>query len=140
MRLHGRLVFLPIGVVLRLGDHGAVVHPVRSLPTLHPKGAGTLPVPYLVVSITPRPIGIAHRFIGGPCPPALLCVLVFIFLLPASISNWTNYSNVLLLGDRHVVYEVEDDAQQKSLALSLLACLGSLFTCLTVCQARRATP
>ena len=53
MRLHWRLVLLPLGLVLRLGDHGAVVHPVRSLPTLLPKGTGTLPVPYLVVSITP---------------------------------------------------------------------------------------
>ena len=63
------------------------------------------------------------------------------FLLAASISYWTNYNSMqttVLPGDRHVAYE--DDALQTSHALSLLACLGSLFTCLTVCQARRASP
>ena len=77
-------------------------------------------------------------------------MLVFIFLLAASISYFISVQLDRYSSATDVVYyyeveddaqqKVEDDAQQKSLALSLLACLGSLFTCLTVCQARRATP
>ena len=90
-----------------------------------------------------------RRFFSGQCPPALLCVLVFIFLLAASISYFSVQMDPYFSATDVVYYyeveddaqqKVEDDAQQKSLALSLLACLGSLFTCLTVCQARRATP
>ena len=124
-----------------------------------------------MVSITPRPLAFGRRFFSGPCPPALLCVLVFIFLLAASISDWTNYSSMQTdeVAPEHVIRPwyaevapehvnrpwpigkytfysmlyhptVEDDAQLISHALSLFACLGYLFTCLTVCQARSATP
>ena len=71
-------------------------------------------------------------------------MLVFIFLLAASISYPTN-SNSMQTHKHGSKYE--DDELQQSYALGLLdwlqlglACLGSLFTCLTVCQARRATP
>ena len=118
------------------------------LTLVHPKGTGTVPGS----EHHPAPIRIARRFFGGRCPPALLCVLIFIFLIVANISYWTNYNSMQTLkyGLPYLVFmrgHYRDDKLQQAegelqqfIVLSLLVCLGSLFTCLTVCQARRATP
>ena len=103
------------------------------LTLVHPKGTGRA----CGGEHHPAPICITRRFFGGPCPPALLCMLIFIFLLAANISYWTNYNS---MQTHKYGLQYEDDELQQSYALSLLVCLGSLFTCLTVCQARRATP